>query len=443
MSDFVSTTRQSLRRINWRLYVALLVTAAFPTIYTTVRIYFLGDLPGEWGVNIASQLAWVNLGLEVVQEAIILPLFYLLGKTLSDREATLNKLKTGLTFTFGIYAAFTGLIAVFAEPLVRVMAQDPAAIPATVSYIRLEMIAATIMNSVRFLVIFFVLMDWRRVIYAILGIHVATSVTMDSILLSQFDFSYNIGVNGIAYSNMVAGALTLAYGLHVVRRRFHVTRVDIDAPPRYDWMREWFHVGKWSGVDSLIRNAFYLVFIIRMMNVLEQQGTYWVANGFIWGWLLLPFFPLADLIKQDTAAGERMDHKRKTFGYFAAAIAIAALWLLTIPAWSTFFARVFNVPNPTEIRYLALLLLPFYILFMVNTVMDSVLYGKGRTGYLALQSLITNVTVYGTAYVLFLQDIFEPTLTGIALLFGTGIAVDTGVTYWLYHHYLKQVNYSI
>ena len=38
-----------------------LVTAVLPTVYTTVRINFLGDLPGDWGFNIASQLAWVNL----------------------------------------------------------------------------------------------------------------------------------------------------------------------------------------------------------------------------------------------------------------------------------------------------------------------------------------------------------------------------------------------
>ena len=50
-------TRASLSRINWPLYLALLITAALPTIYTTTRIYYLGDLPTEWGVNIASQLA--------------------------------------------------------------------------------------------------------------------------------------------------------------------------------------------------------------------------------------------------------------------------------------------------------------------------------------------------------------------------------------------------
>ena len=57
-----------------------------PTIYTTVRIHFLGNMPSDWGFNIASQLSWVNLVYEVLQEAIILPLFYLMGKSLFDKR---------------------------------------------------------------------------------------------------------------------------------------------------------------------------------------------------------------------------------------------------------------------------------------------------------------------------------------------------------------------
>ncbi len=441
-SHLLARTRTSLARINWRLYAALLVTAAFPTIYTSTRIYFLGDLPAEWGVNIASQLAWVNLGLEVVQEAIILPLFFLLGKSLLDRDTTLNKLRTGLTVTFAIYAGLTVLIAIFAQPLVTWMAQHPAQISVTVEYIRLEMIAATLLNAVRFLTIFFVLVDWRRVIYSVLAIQVLVSVSMDAILLSQFEFSFQIGVNGIAYSNMLAGVATLGYALLTVKKRYNVTRTDFNAKPDFAWMREWWNVGKWSGADSLIRNMFFLLFIIRMINVVEEQDTFWVANGFIWGWLLLPFLPLADLVKQDTAQGKRLPHWDKMLGYFAACILIAAGWLLLSPGYGWFFETVFNA-DPAPHVALVLLSLPFYIFFMVNTTMDSVLYGHGKTGYLALQSLITNVSVYGTAYILFRAGILEPTLEGIAILFGTGIVVDTFVTWWLYHRHLKQANFAI
>ncbi|EKH1299156.1 hypothetical protein O6P64_004699, partial [Escherichia coli] len=269
---------------------------------------YLGDLPTEWGVNIASQLAWVNLGLEVVQEALILPLFYLLGKTLHERDATLNKLKTGLIVTVGIYSLFTGLIALFAMPLVQAMAQSPEQVAATVDYIRLEMIGTTLFNAVRFLTIFFVLQDWRRAIYTVLAIQLLVSVTLDTLLLSQLEFSFRLGVNGIAYSNIVASICTLVYALGVVRQRYRLTSADLHVQADFGWMREWFRVGKWSGLDSLIRNAFFLIFIIRMVNVVEEQGTFWVANSFIWGWLLLPFLPMADLIKQDVSQGDKLPH---------------------------------------------------------------------------------------------------------------------------------------
>ena len=442
MNLFASRVTSSFQRINWRLYLALLITAAFPSVYTTTRIYFLGDLPIEWGVNIASQLAWINLALEVVESAVILPLFYLLGRTILDRDATLNKLKTGLTVTFTIYAAFTGLTVVYAQPLVRAMAQSPEQIPATVDYIRLEMVAATLFNSVRFLTIFFVLQDWRRVIYTALGIQAVATVTLDAVLLSELDFSFRLGVNGIAYSNMVASIATLGYALWVVKRRYHVTRADVNARPEFGWMREWFHVGKWSAVDSFIRNTFFLVFIIRMINVVEEQGTFWVTNGFIWGWLLLPFLPLADLIKQDTAQGKRLPHWDKMLGYFAACMLTAGAWLVLLPGYGWFFEYIFNT-DPDPHVHLVILSLPFYLLFMINTSMDSVLYGRGKTSYLALQSLITNFCVYGTAYVLYLNGILEPTLDGIVVLFGTGIAVDTLVTWSLYQRHLQQAGYSI
>jgi len=63
--------KHSLKQIDYKLYGTLLVFGLLPTIYTTVRISFLGDLPEDWGFNIASQLSWVNIIYEVLQEAII------------------------------------------------------------------------------------------------------------------------------------------------------------------------------------------------------------------------------------------------------------------------------------------------------------------------------------------------------------------------------------
>lgn len=62
----------SLKNINYKLFIALLVMGLCPTIYTTLRIFWLGELPDGYSYSIAGQLSWVNLIYEVISEAIIL-----------------------------------------------------------------------------------------------------------------------------------------------------------------------------------------------------------------------------------------------------------------------------------------------------------------------------------------------------------------------------------
>ena len=66
----------------------------------------------------------------------------------------------------------------------------------------------------------------------------------------------------------------------------------------FNWLKTWSQIGFYSGLESFIKNAVYLVVVLRAMNLLNEQGSYWVANTFIWSWLLLPILPLADLVKQ-------------------------------------------------------------------------------------------------------------------------------------------------
>ena len=81
-----SKFKLSLRNINYKLFFALLTLGFVPTIYNTVRVFFLGQLPGEWSYSIAGQLSWVNLLYEIMNEAIILPLFYFVGAVKDDKD---------------------------------------------------------------------------------------------------------------------------------------------------------------------------------------------------------------------------------------------------------------------------------------------------------------------------------------------------------------------
>ena len=94
--------KKSLLCINYKLFVSLLVLGFVPTIYTTVRVFFLGQLPGEWSFSIAGQLSWVNLLYEIMNEAIILPLFFFMGKVKDVRENFSNRVRTGMIISLGL-----------------------------------------------------------------------------------------------------------------------------------------------------------------------------------------------------------------------------------------------------------------------------------------------------------------------------------------------------
>ena len=100
----VDKVRESLRRIDHRLFIALLFMGLCPTVYTTLRTFFLGTLPGEWSYSIAGQLSWINLIYEVINEAIILPLYFFMGSALTDKKAFANRIRSGLLVSFGVYA---------------------------------------------------------------------------------------------------------------------------------------------------------------------------------------------------------------------------------------------------------------------------------------------------------------------------------------------------
>jgi len=431
----------ALKTINYKLYFAIVFTGLLPTLYTTVRIFYLGDLPGDWGFNIASQMAWVGLIYEVVQEGLILPLFFLLGKSLFNTEELENKVRTGLFVTFGIYSIISLILIIFTRPLVVLMAQNTNLIEATVSYVRIESVAALFSTLTRFIVLVLVTMKKPDYMYYLLGVQMFMSIILDTFLVSSLSFSLNIGVNGIAITNIIVNITMLALAILLLKRE-NIQILFNKNKPSFNWLKEWFDVGKFSGLESFFRNLAFMVMIIRIVNEVSEQGAYWVANNFIWLWLLLPVLSLGDLVKKEV--GEDIDNIRtKTFGYFVLVTLIVVIWLVSIPFWKPFLQYVMNVSEYEKVYGIVTLQLVFYITFAYNSIMDSTFYGVGKTNYMLYQSLIIDVCYYGIAFILYITKAFTPTLIIISLMFGIGMVMDFIPTALLYRKLLRDKDIHI
>ena len=279
MSDLISSLRisfRSLKSVDYRLFFTLLVLALIPTTYTTVRIHFLGDLPSDWGFNIASQLTWVNVAYEVVQEAIILPLFYLMGKSLQDKRDLENKIQSGLIVTAAIYLAMSLILIITARPIVEFMSQKNELISATVNYIRIETIASIFSTLVQFLLLVLITIKKERYLIWILLVQMVFTITLDTFFISTLSFSLDLGVNGIAYSNIIVNLSLVALALFLLNREGY--RIIPLNRLRFGWMREWVNVGGYSGIESFVRNAAFTLMVVRMVNVVGEQGTFWAAS---------------------------------------------------------------------------------------------------------------------------------------------------------------------
>ena len=438
--DMFSKIKLSLSNINYKLYFALLVLGLAPTVYTTLRVFFLGQLPGEWAYSIAGQLSWVNLLYEIINEAIILPLFYFIGKVKEDKEAFSNRVRTGLLISLGVYAVLSATILIFAEPLLKLMAADPSVLSASADYIRIESVANIFAILTQFSLVALVTVNKSKYLYALTGVRLVLSLLSDTFLVSALPISANLGVNGIGYSNIIVNGLLLAASLTLLAKE--EIKVLAKAKLNFSWAKEFIAVGGISGIESLVRNVAYMVMIARMVNVVGEQGTYWVANNFIWGWLLLPVLQLGELIKQEVAA-DKENIRKNTMGYFGITAIISVLWFVSIPIWKPFMTHVLGFGDVEKLFQLVLLLVSFYVLYAFQNVFDSTFYGLGKTNYMLFESVVTNTIYYGIAFVLYATGIWTPTLTGIALLFGIGNAFDSVVSFVAYWHLLKKQKTNI
>ena len=424
-----------IRSFDWRLWLALAVTLLIPALYQTLRIFFLGDMPDAWGVNIASQLAWVNLIYEIAQEALILPLFYLLGKSLGSGEELDNKTRTGLLVCFGAYLVLSVLITVFARPLCVFMASDPTVMDATVTYIRLESAASAIGILSQFITVLFVTLHRDKYMYALLAVRTLLSMLLDALLISKLPFSADMGVNGIAIANIIVSLVCVCLSFMFLKRE----GINVFSRKRlgFSWMKDYGRIGLFSGLESFIRNIAFMLMVSRMVNVISEQGTYWVANSFIWTWLLLPTSAMYDVIKRETAA-DKENIRTKTAGYIAVAALFSLLWLASIPLWKPFIRYALNSGAYETVFRVVLISTGFYIVYIFNCVLDGTIYGRGKTLYMLIESIFTNGIYYVTMFILWRTGVWVPTLVGIALMFGIGMAIDLIPTLGCYLLLLKK-----
>lgn len=427
-----------LKQINFRLFIVLMIQALMPSIYSTFRIYLLDSYPSASGINIASQQMWLGIIYEVFEEAIIAPLFFFFGKIKdknSDEEKYIfiNKVRSSILIITFIYIVMAFIINVFAGNLVTVMKQQTELYLQTTTYIRLESLANIAVVLFHLVIIVHTALENYKSIFVITTIKMFLTIILDILFVSQYSISLNLGVNGIAYNNIISNLISVIIALILLNKSGYNIFDKIKL--QFLWNKKVSSLNVISGLESFYRNLIYSIVLVRMINIVGEQGNYWVANSFYWAWLLIPINQIGTLVRTDLSK----DHNRSLKPYVLLTTICVLIWIALIPTYKYFMKYIMNAQNLEYVMSLIMILFPFYIFYAYYNIISNLLYAIGQIKYMLLQSFIVNTFFNIPYFILYLKGVYEITLLNITLRFGLAILISTVIIYIIYFAKIRKI----
>lgn len=194
-----------------------------------------------------------------------------------------------------------------------------------------------------------------------------------------------------------------------------------------------------SGAQQFVDNFVYAVMICKMVNMVAEQGNYWIANNFIWGWMLIPVTALSEIIRRDCKDGYKNLFQSN---YYIIGAGTVLLWAITKPFWTPFFKYAEHLQNSSEIFKIVLKLSPFYVAYIGCSIIDNIFTGLGKTYYNLINSLIINIVYYGIFFALHLANAITFNMNTIIFMFGFGMVFHFIISLVEEKRFLRKIDSS-
>lgn len=411
---------KELRFFNFKLFISLCIMSLFPAIYQTTRTFILSNHISTDAFDVLGQMEWFDLIHETLLAFLIIPLYSIFNKILREDKENFKY----VVFKFSIvvlivYTIFQCIVYLFTLRLIQFMNQNNVDVHLVYVYLRLEVIAFILGIIPNIVKVVFVVTKKSRNVYIFLIVQVVLTIIADFIMIPYF------GIRGVAFSNILInlcltmiGVLILIFEKNIKPSKFKKENIKL--------FKKYVQTGIFSGAQQFIDNMVYAIMICKMVNMVSEQGNYWIANNFIWGWLLIPIYALTEVIRSDCKEGY---HSIKQGNYYFIILFIIILWGITMPLWPYFYKNVEMLENYKIIFNITAKLFPFYIAYAFCIIPDNIFIGLGKTKYNTINSVIINFIYYGTFYVLYKIEAIYFTINTIIFMFGFGMVIHLFISW--------------
>lgn len=406
-------------RGEYLLLLSLMLLAFIPSIdQLVVDRLVVGS--GDEVLNIAGQIEWFDLFNETLLAFLIVPMYFVLNRSRDDDDLS-NRINTTFLIGFVAYAAVSLAIYLYAGTLTAYMDAPEESI----RYLRLETIGFVIGFVFSYIYVVLVVRAKWRLFMALIVAKTMALIVGNSVLIPDN------GATGIAMTNVSVNLIMSAIAVVLLHREGLLRRwsgFDMEA------VRDWTRTGLFSGGQVFVANLVYISVVMRMVSDVSQVGDYWLANNFIWGWLIVPVAALGDMLKQ-----EYYDGYRRIGNYLGLTIAILVVWLVSVPLWGFYCSDLVGMDDPSAVLDIVYKIVPFYVAYAFSTIIQSLLVSVGRTDYIFYEILFVNIVYYGSVYALFVNGVFTASMDFIIAMFGTGLVICLMIDLVLYRYSKRSI----
>ena len=417
MKERIKQWWSTFKTFDWKMYLALCLLALVPAIYQTVvtKLITVNTNPGA--LDIVGQMEWFDLIDETICAFLIVPMYSVLSKAYKKENFNKVVFKLGIVVV-GLYALFSLGTFFYGISLVSYMNPAEIDVAAAYRYLSLETIAFMVGIIFSYASVVFLVIDKSRYMYAFLVAKICLA------LLADFALIPGTGIDGIAVSNIIANGImgALAIGLLIYIKQLRPGKFSKEDISHF---KDWGRVGLFAGGQQFIDNIVYALMICRLVNAVSESGNYWVANNFIWGWLLIPITCLVEIIRKDAGAD---GYKLKQINYYSITAFTLIVWFALIPSYQWFFGTVEGLDNPGRIFEIVAKNLGFYVAYAFSQIPDAIFVGMGKTKYNAINSLFCNIVYYGIWFILYKTGAVVMSMDMIIIMFGVGNIVHWAVS---------------
>ncbi len=394
-----------------KIFLSLILWMLIPSVYLLIRTNIVSV--NHIDINILGQMEWFDLIDEIIRTAFITPLYYLL----KDK----NSKKNGFSFilSFGVYFLFTVIISLYIGNISAFMNAEYAK-----EYLFLQSISMLIAFVGVFVNLLFIIYGYYKFIVLFTVIKIILLSVFDYVLIPIFKDL------GASYSEIIVNIIIAILSIIFIVKNKYMSFAVWDK----EFFCSWMKIGAFCGLQIFLDNFIYAFIVCRMVNAVFESGNYWIANNFIWGWLLIPITCMVQIIQKNSLKSVTFHQVWKYAGV------IVCVWIITAPFWQFFIHNIMGVNNDKDILKILYVLVPYYICYIIAAMIDAWLVSKGKTIYLFINSVIVNIVYYGIMYILFKINIFDLNIYFIIHLFGVGMIVHMVISILFY---LKETYYCL